>query len=91
MKTILYRIPDKCFPGVKILSPFHAKVNYDIKDGQLQIYDVALSPKCLEYVDARSLRNQLQKDLEKAEVKRIENLHPVMAEALAPFTKSITR
>lgn len=51
MKTILYRIPNAYFPGVFVKKPFHAKVNYEMKDGVVKIFDICLSPLCLTHID----------------------------------------
>lgn len=87
MNTILYRIPDKYFPGVIIKKPFHAKVNYDLKDGECKIFDVALSPLCLTHIDnTRGMVKEMKEDIEQAERKKGE-VHPTIMQSLSPFIK----
>lgn len=88
MKTILYRIPNKYFPGVIVKKPFHAKVNYKVDNGKVMIYDVAISPLCLEHIEnTRGLRKEMQKDIEKVETKAVSNskVNPTIMNAIAPF------
>ncbi len=87
MKTILYRIPNDFFPGVFVKQPFHAKVNYAVKDGKVQIYDVAVSPLCLEHLhNPAGLRKKIQEKVESVETKAVSiaNINPIIANAIAP-------
>lgn len=87
MKTILYRIPNKFFPGVFVKKPFHAKVNYDVKNGKVEIYDVAISALCMDHIqDTAVLRKEMQERLQSIEAAPIDNSHvnQVIANAIAP-------
>jgi hypothetical protein len=85
MTTILYRIPDRFFPAVKVKEPFHAKVNYSVKNGKVKIEDVAISPLCMEYIDnLKGLREQMQEDIEAAEAKK-GGIAPVMEQTIKAF------
>lgn len=87
METILYRIPNDYFPGVFVKKPFHAKVNYKVTNGKVEISDVAISPLCMEHIDnMRGLRMQMQKDIEAAENKKAGGIHPTKQQALIPVT-----
>lgn len=86
MNTILYRIPNKYFPGVFVKKPFHAKVNYEVKGGAVIISDVCLSPLCLTHIDnTRGMVEEMKEVLTKAERKCLilEKIDPIMAKALA--------
>jgi len=86
MTTILYAIPDCFFPGYRVIAPFHAKVNYTYKDGNVIINDVTLSDLCLEYIKPKGLSERIKHDIAEAERKKAINpLHPIMQEALAPY------
>jgi hypothetical protein len=87
MKTILYRIPDSYFPGVFVKKPFHAKVNYEVKDGVVKIYDICLSPLCLTHItNTADMVTEMNKVIGDAERKQmlIGNLNTTIAAALAP-------
>jgi hypothetical protein len=74
MNTILYQIPNKYFPGVIVKKPFHAKVQYDFDGKEAKIFDVAVSPLCLKYIDnTRSMIETLKHDIEKAERNKAVN------------------
>lgn len=84
MKTILYRIPDIYFPGVFVKKPFHAKVNYEIKEGVVKIYDVCVSPLCLTHIaNTADMVVEMNKAIGDAE-RRMANVHPIISSALAP-------
>lgn len=87
MNTILYRIPNKYFPGVFVKKPFHAKVNYEVKAGVVIIFDVCLSPLCLTHIDnTRGMVEEMKEVLMNAERKHamIGNINPTIASAIAP-------
>jgi hypothetical protein len=87
MNTILYPIPAKYFPAVKVITPFHAKVNYKVVAGKVFIEDIALSAKCMEHMRDQNLFIREAKEvLQKVEDKTIkdDNVHPVMMKAIAP-------
>lgn len=86
MNTILYRIPDKYFPGVIVKSPFHAKVNYEAKSGVVEIYDVALSALCLKHIrDTDRLIKEMREDISLAEARRAnQHVDKTIMGALAP-------
>jgi hypothetical protein len=87
MKTTLYRIPDKYFPGVFVKKPFHAKVNYEMKDGVVKIFDICLSPLCLTHIDnTAAMVTELNKAIGDHERKQatLGNINPTLAAALAP-------
>lgn len=87
MKTILYRIPDKYFPYVNVKKPFHAKVNYEMKDGVVKIYDITLSPLCLTHIDnTAGMVREMNKSIAEAERKAamVTNINPTIAGAIAP-------
>jgi len=86
MKTILYRIPDQYFPSVRVTKPFYAKVNYNLTGGKVEISDAAFSANCLRHItDTGKLVEQMQDDIEAAEIKKSEsNIHPIMEQALFP-------
>lgn len=87
MKTILYRIPNRYFPYVIVKKPFHAKVNYEMKDGVVKIYDITLSPLCLTHIDnTAGMVTAMNKAIAEAERKAamVTNINPTIAAALAP-------
>lgn len=86
MITNLYRIPDKYFPGVFVKKPFHAKVNYEVKDGIVKIFDVCLSPLCLTHIhDTGKMVEEMKEAIADAEKKwQANNINPIMAQAIAP-------
>ena len=87
MTTIIYRIQDKYFPGVFVKKPFHAKVNYDVKNGIVGIFDVAFSALCLKHItDTDKLIEEMRISIEAAETKRVtnKNIHPTIMQAIAP-------
>lgn len=87
MKTTLYQIPNKYFPGVIVKKPFHAKVNYDYDGKEAKIFDVALSPLCLKHIDNTcGMIEDLKQKIELAE--RNKHVDPVMMQALSPFLNS---
>lgn len=84
MNTILFPIPACYFPGVKIITPFHAKVNYKVIAGKVFIEDVCFSPKCLQHItNTAGLMVEMKATLQKVEDK-CGNVHPVMMAAIAP-------
>lgn len=90
MNTILYRIPDKYFPAVYVKKPFHAKVNYDVKNGIVGIFDVAFSALCLRHItDIDKLVEQMRKDIEEVEKKKSSNGHvdPTILGSIAHFIR----
>lgn len=87
MNTILYRIPNKYFPGVFVKKPFHAKVNYEVRGGVVMISDVCLSPLCLTHIDnTRGMVEEMKEVLTKAESKSVmlAGVNPTIASAIAP-------
>lgn len=87
-EPILYPIPHKYFPGVKIIQPFHAKVNYKVLAGKVFIEDVCMSPKCLTYIDnTKGLVEDMRLHIQAAEDK-LAVLHPVFQSAIAPHIKA---
>jgi hypothetical protein len=93
MTTILYRIPNKYFPAVFVKKPFHAKVNYDVKNGVVGIFDVAFSALCLKHItETDKLIEEMRDKIEAAETKRVanNNVHPVIMNAIAPHAPFIT-
>jgi hypothetical protein len=87
MKTILYRIPNFYFPGVFVKKPFHAKVNYEMKDGVVRIYDICVSPLCLTHIDnTAAMVTEMNKVITEAERKAamVNNINPTIAAAIAP-------
>jgi hypothetical protein len=87
MKTILYRIPNSYFPGVFVKKPFHAKVNYEVKDGVVKIYDICLSLLCLTHIDnTAGLVTEMNKAIGEAERKAglTANVNTTVAAAIAP-------
>jgi hypothetical protein len=88
MTTILYRIPDRFFPAVNVKEPFHAKVNYSVKNGKVKIEDVAISPLCMEYIDnLKGLREQMQEDIQAAEARK--GIAPVFEQTIKAFAPHI--
>ena len=86
MLTAFYPIPDKYFTGYKVIRPFHAKVKYRVISGKVMISEIAVSPLCTEYIDGiRSLRNDIQLWLERKETEKVDNLNPIIAQALSSF------
>lgn len=88
MKTILYRIPNAYFPGVFVKKPFHAKVNYEVKEGVVKIYDICVSPLCLTHIHNTSdMVVEMNKAIGEAERKEamLKGIHPIMAKAIAPY------
>lgn len=88
MTPILYRIPNKYFPGVFVKKPFHAKVNYEVKAGVVIIFDVCMSPLCLTHIDnTRGMIEEMKEILTKAERKNamLAGINPTIASAIAPF------
>ena len=84
--TIIYQIPDSFFPGYRVVQPFHAKVNYTYKDGNVIINDAAFSDLCLEYIRPKGLSERMKKDIAEAERKKAINpVHPIISSALQPF------
>jgi hypothetical protein len=85
MNTILYPIPSRYFPGVKVITPFHAKVNYKVIAGKVFIEDIALSAKCMEHMRNQDLFVREAKEvLQKVEDKCNNNVHPTIMSAIAP-------
>jgi hypothetical protein len=85
MLTILYPIPAKYFPSVKVKQPFHAKVNYQVIGTLVKIEDVCLSPKCLEYItNTAGMVTEMKEILQKAEAKSNNHVNPIIMGALAP-------
>ena len=85
MNTILYPIPTKYFPGVKVIRKFHAKVNYKVTAGKVIIEDIALSAKCMQYMrDQHLFVKELKEVLQKVEDKCGNNVHPTIMAAIAP-------
>jgi hypothetical protein len=85
MNTILYPIPARYFPAVKVIQKFHAKVNYKVIAGKVFIEDVALSAKCLQHItNTAGLMNEMKDILQQVEDKSGNNIHPVMMQAIAP-------
>jgi hypothetical protein len=87
MNTILYRIPNKYFPGVFVKKPFHAKVNYEVKGGAVKIYDICQSPLCLTHIrDTDKMIAEMNDAITEAERKResVSSINPTIAGALAP-------
>lgn len=87
MTTILYRIPNKYFPGVYVKKPFHVKVNYEVKGGIVIISDVCMSPLCLTHIDnTRGMIEEMKEVITRAEHKSamLANIHPTIAQAIAP-------
>jgi len=85
MNTILYSIPARYFPSVKVKQPFPAKVNYKVVAGKVFIEDVCFSANCLKYItNTAGLVDEIQKILQRAEDKVDNNVHPVMMNAIAP-------
>lgn len=87
MKTTLYRIPDRYFPYVIVKKPFHAKVNYETKDGVVKIYDITLSPLCLTHIDnTAGMVREMNRAIAEAERKAasLKNVNPTIASAIAP-------
>lgn len=83
MKTILYQIPNKYFPGVIVKLPFHAKVNYDFDGNEAKIFDVAFSEQCLEHIDnTRGMIETLKHVIEKWE--RSKAVNRELIETLTP-------
>lgn len=87
MKTTFYCIPNKYFPYVIVKKPFHAKVNYEMKDGVVKIYDITLSPLCLTHIDnTAGMVREMNRAIAEAERKAAmaKNINPTMAAAIAP-------
>lgn len=86
MITTLYRIPDRYFPGVFVKKPFHAKVNYEVKNGQVKIYDVCLSPLCLMHIrDTDKMIIEMDRAIADADKKRLGNMvNETIMNAIAP-------
>lgn len=75
MTTILYRIPNKYFPAVFVKKPFHAKVNYDVKNGLVCIFDIAFSALCLKHItDTDKLVDEMREKIETIENSK-DNAH----------------
>lgn len=89
-ETLLYPIPNKYFPSVKVKKSFHAKVTYRVVGDTVIIDDVCFSPMCLIYIDnTRGLVEEMKVNIQKAENVAIRNNHvpnTIMA-SLAPFIK----
>lgn len=84
MKTILYRIPDKYFPGCRVTKPFHAQVQYEYKGGVLAIYDVAFSESCLQYISNMSgLIKQIRERIIEDESRNC-HVNSTIMQAIAP-------
>lgn len=84
MNTILYPIPNKYFPSVKVKQPFHAKVNYQVVGNLVKIEDVCLSPKCLQYItNTAGMVVEMKEILQKAE--NNSHVNPIIMGAIAPF------
>jgi hypothetical protein len=87
MNTILYRIPNKYFPGVFVKKPFHAKVNYEVKDTVVKVYDICLSPLCLTHIrDTDKMITEMNDAITEAERKRkaVGSINQTIAGALVP-------
>lgn len=68
MKSILYSIPDKYFPGVKVTVPFRAKVFYDLEAGKVVLHDIQMSFKCLMFIrNTTALQMEIEQDIKFAE------------------------
>jgi len=85
-----YQIPDSFFLPHKVIRPFYAKVTYSLDNGKVKIEDVGLSIKCLKYINdtaglATKIENELNAQLKKAI--NLNNMHPIIARALAPHVK----
>jgi hypothetical protein len=86
MNTILYPIPNKYFPSVKVKQPFHAKVNYQVIGKLVKIEDVCLSPMCLQYItNTAGMVKEMKETLQKAEAKCNSHVNPIMMGAIAPY------
>lgn len=88
MNTLLYPIPEKYFPAIRLKRKFHSKVNYKVTGGIVIIEDVCFSPNCLLYIaNIAGLVSEMKDVLQKMESKVGDNAHPIMMEAIAPFVK----
>lgn len=85
-----YQIPDSFFLPHKVLRPFYAKVTYSLDNGKVKIEEVGLSPKCLTHInDTSALVVKIENELN-AQVKKainLNNMHPIIARALAKHVK----
>lgn len=79
--TTFYRIPDKYFPTVNVITPFHAKVTLSGNGADVKIEDVCLSPKCRKYIN-----NTAGMITEMEEVIKTGNthVHPTVLAAISP-------
>jgi hypothetical protein len=85
MNTILYPIPAKYFPSVKVKRLFHAKVNYQVIGSLVKIEDVCLSPKCLEYItNTAGMVKEMKEILQASEAKCNNHVNQTIMAALAP-------
>lgn len=85
MNTLLYPIPARYFPGVKIRTQFHAKVNYKVTAGKVFIEDVCFSANCLQHIaNTAGLMNEMKDVLQKVEDKSGNSVHPTIMSAIAP-------
>lgn len=84
MKTIIYPISSKYFPGVIVTKIFSAKVRYEIVKEKVKIMEVCLSPDCLKYIsNTAGLMVEIESELENAE--RNAHVHPLINTAIRPF------
>lgn len=89
-KIYSYRIPDSFFKPHNVIRPFYARVVYNVQDKAVNVVDVGLSIKCLKYINntealAVKIENELNAQVKKAI--NLNNMHPIIAQALAPHVK----
>jgi hypothetical protein len=86
--TILYPIPTKYFPAIKVVQKLYAKVNYKVTGGVVIIEDVCFSPNCLQHIaNIAGMVNEMKDVLQKMESKVGNHVHPIIMEALEPYIK----
>lgn len=87
-ESLLYPIPAKYFPSVKIKSSFHAEVEYKVVAGKVIIEKISFSDKCLDYMaNHKAFKDEMKATLQKVEDKVVRNNHVpnTIMSALAPF------
>jgi hypothetical protein len=80
-----YRIPDKYFAPHKVVVPFIARVAFDVTDGKVKIFEVALSESAVKYVrTGEQFMNDIRSAIE-TKVMRNAHVNDTVMSALAPF------
>lgn len=85
MRSILFPIPNKYFPGYKVTATFHAKVKYELKGTEVDIKEVIMSLNCLRCISNTA---GLSMDIEKyLKDKHTAGVHPTIMQYISPFIK----